>query len=192
MDSSAASSAFLFSNNHVAAAMNALQAASSGINEPRIPAQNFHSYPSFQPGGSFPNLQKTISNPSSATPFGINDILSRTSAAGDNIAPTRPPSPARSSVASASYFGNGHAQVTTPGAAFAAAAAMYLGTSSLGGTNSVTGSMLSQAHPARYSKPLAELPGRTPIYWPGVLQKDWQDKFVCQGKFEMCILIHNK
>uniref|UniRef100_A0A672IDV8 NK6 homeobox 1 n=1 Tax=Salarias fasciatus TaxID=181472 RepID=A0A672IDV8_SALFA len=65
---------------------------------------------------------------SSATPHGINDILSR---------PSAPPPPP------GLYF--------SPGAAAAVAV-------------------------ARYPKPLADLPGRTPIFWPGVMQSPpWRD-----------------
>lgn len=38
---------------------------------------------------------------------------------------------------------------------------------------------------SRYPKPLAELPGRAPIFWPGVMQgSPWRDPRVpCAGKF---------
>ncbi|XP_029940299.1 homeobox protein Nkx-6.1 [Salarias fasciatus] len=88
---------------------------------------------------------------SSATPHGINDILSRPSASCSSagilsglprfgsLSPPPPPG---------LYF--------SPGAAAAVAV-------------------------ARYPKPLADLPGRTPIFWPGVMQSPpWRDaRFSC-------------
>lgn len=53
-------------------------------------------------------------------------------------------------------------------AATAAAAGMYFGPAAV----------------SRYPKPLAELPGRPPIFWPGVMQgSPWRDpRLACPGK----------
>lgn len=55
-------------------------------------------------------------------------------------------------------------------AAAAAAAGMYFGPAM-----------------SRYPKPLAELPGRAPIFWPGVMQgSPWRDPRVpCQGEWNL-------
>ncbi|KAG7248192.1 hypothetical protein CRUP_035494 [Coryphaenoides rupestris] len=104
-----------------------------------------------------------------ATPHGINDILSRPSGFGSSAAvgilsglprfsslsppPAHhpPPPPPPPPASHGLYF--------SPGAAAAVAAAAA----------------------ARYPKPLADLPGRTPIFWPGVLQSPhWRDaRFAC-------------
>ncbi|XP_034752932.1 homeobox protein Nkx-6.1 [Etheostoma cragini] len=91
---------------------------------------------------------------SSATPHGINDILSRPSAAAV----------AAASCSSAAGILSGLPRFSSlsppppPGLYFSPGAA------------------------ARYPKPLAELPGRTPIFWPGVMQSaHWRDaaRFAC-------------
>lgn len=103
---------------------------------------------------------------SAATPHGINDILSRPSMPLPGAA-LASASPSASSAAPAGLlaglprFGSlspppppPPALYFSPGAA-AAAAAVAAG---------------------RYPKPLAELPGRTPIFWPGVMQSPpWRD-----------------
>ncbi|XP_029372245.1 homeobox protein Nkx-6.1 [Echeneis naucrates] len=101
---------------------------------------------------------------SSATPHGINDILNRPSA-------------------------------SSAGATVAAAAATAAGSSSAGLLSGLPrfGSLspppaglyfspsAAAVAVARYPKPLADLPGRTPIFWPGVMQSPhWRDaRFAC-------------
>uniref|UniRef100_A0A3B4UUU9 NK6 homeobox 1 n=1 Tax=Seriola dumerili TaxID=41447 RepID=A0A3B4UUU9_SERDU len=111
-------------------------------------------YPAYPLSSTGPNSSTspatTSPNPggmaqcSSATPHGINDILSRPSASSaglprfSSLSPPPPPG---------LYF--------SPSAAAVAV--------------------------ARYPKPLADLPGRTPIFWPGVMQSPhWRDaRFAC-------------
>ncbi|XP_074677620.1 homeobox protein Nkx-6.1 isoform X2 [Strix aluco] len=118
---------------------------------------------------------------SAATPHGINDILSRpsmplpgaalasASPSASSAAPAgllaglprfgslSPPPPPPPPPPPALYF--------SPGAAAAAAAAAVAA--------------------GRYPKPLAELPGRTPIFWPGVMQSPpWRDaRLACAPHF---------
>ncbi|XP_075885934.1 homeobox protein Nkx-6.1 [Nelusetta ayraudi] len=112
---------------------------------------------------------------SSATPHGINDILSR------------PITTASISISSSSAVAVG----ATAAAAAAAAAAASSSAGILTGLPRF--SSLSPPPPhglyfspsavavARYPKPLADLPGRTPIFWPGVMQSPhWRDaRFAC-------------
>nr|XP_056711795.1 homeobox protein Nkx-6.1 [Euleptes europaea] len=102
---------------------------------------------------------------SAATPHGINDILSRPS-----MLPGAVVSAASASSSSAS-------------ASPAAAAGLLAGLprfSSLSPPPPPPGLYFSPSAAAavvgRYPKPLAELPGRTPIFWPGVMQSPpWRD-----------------
>uniref|UniRef100_A0A3P8U3Y6 NK6 homeobox 1 n=1 Tax=Amphiprion percula TaxID=161767 RepID=A0A3P8U3Y6_AMPPE len=97
---------------------------------------------------------------SSATPHGINDILNRPTAS----------SAAAAAAAASSSAGllSGLPRFSSlsppppPGLYFSPGAAAV-------------------AAVARYPKPLAELPGRTPIFWPGVMQSPhWRDaRFAC-------------
>uniref|UniRef100_H2Y7Z4 Homeobox domain-containing protein n=1 Tax=Ciona savignyi TaxID=51511 RepID=H2Y7Z4_CIOSA len=54
------------------------------------------------------------------------------------------------------------------------AAAMYLGGSGIANAVSNLGG-------SRYPKPLADLPGRAPIYWPGMITEDWREKLTMPG-----------
>lgn len=108
---------------------------------------------------------------SAATPHGINDILSRPSMplAGAAL----PPAPAASSSSSSAAagllaglprFSSLSPPPPPPGLYFSpSAAAVAVG---------------------RYPKPLAELPGRTPIFWPGVMQSPpWRDaRLACPAR----------
>ncbi|XP_061546449.1 homeobox protein Nkx-6.2 [Phycodurus eques] len=87
---------------------------------------------------------------SGATPHGISDILGRPiTSAGQLLSAGFP-----------RINGiNGLAGTAAAAAAAAAAAGMYFGPAV-----------------SRYPKPLAELPGRAPIFWPGVMQgSPWRD-----------------
>ncbi|KAM9143364.1 homeobox protein Nkx-6.1 [Pangshura tecta] len=98
---------------------------------------------------------------SAATPHGINDILSRPSMplAGAALASSSPSGSSSSPaglLAGLPRFSSLSPPPPPPGLYFSpSAAAVAVG---------------------RYPKPLAELPGRTPIFWPGVMQSPpWRD-----------------
>ncbi|CAM2112696.1 unnamed protein product [Caretta caretta] len=98
---------------------------------------------------------------SAATPHGINDILSRPSVplAGAALASASPSGSSSSPaglLAGLPRFSSLSPPPPPPGLYFSpSAAAVAVG---------------------RYPKPLAELPGRTPIFWPGVMQSPpWRD-----------------
>ncbi|XP_049909842.1 homeobox protein Nkx-6.1 [Epinephelus moara] len=101
---------------------------------------------------------------SSATPHGINDILSRPTAAstGATVAVA-----AAAAASSSAGILSGLPRFSSlsppppPGLYFSPSAAAVA--------------------VARYPKPLADLPGRTPIFWPGVMQSPhWRDaRFAC-------------
>ncbi|XP_061440787.1 homeobox protein Nkx-6.1 [Rhineura floridana] len=100
---------------------------------------------------------------SAATPHGINDILSRPSmlpvvAASASSASSTSASPAASLLAGLPRFSSLSPPPPPPGLYFSPSAAAAV------------------AAVGRYPKPLAELPGRTPIFWPGVMQSPpWRD-----------------
>ncbi|XP_053112477.1 homeobox protein Nkx-6.1 [Hemicordylus capensis] len=103
-----------------------------------------------------------------ATPHGINDILSR---------PSMPPTAA--AAASSSVAASSSASAS-PAAGLLAGLPRF---SSLSPPPPPPGLYFSPSAAAaavaavgRYPKPLAELPGRTPIFWPGVMQSPpWRD-----------------
>ncbi|XP_029441011.1 homeobox protein Nkx-6.1 [Rhinatrema bivittatum] len=104
-----------------------------------------------------------------ATPHGINDILSRPSLA------CAPPSsaPAGGLLAGLPRFGSlsPPPPPPPPGLYFSPSAAAALAV-------------------ARYPKPLAELPGRTPIFWPGVMQSPpWRDARLACGPHQGSVLL---
>lgn len=115
-------------------------------------------------GSSSPGIKSSsgpssgLSSPqqcSSATPHGINDILSRPPAAlpggPAGLLSGLPRFGSLSPPPHGLYFGPGGAAVAV----------------------------------ARYPKPLADLPGRTPIFWPGVMQSPppWRDaRFACSPR----------
>ncbi|XP_035465195.2 homeobox protein Nkx-6.1 [Scophthalmus maximus] len=94
---------------------------------------------------------------SSATPHGINDILSRPSAAAAAAAACSSSAGLLSGLPRFSSL----SPPPPPGLYFSPSAAAVA--------------------VARYPKPLADLPGRTPIFWPGVMQSPhWRDaRFAC-------------
>ncbi|XP_062991660.1 homeobox protein Nkx-6.1 [Elgaria multicarinata webbii] len=106
---------------------------------------------------------------SAATPHGINDILSR---------PSMPPLGA----AAASSSSSASAAASTSASPAAGLLAGLPRFSSLSPPPPPPGLYFSPSAAAavaavgRYPKPLAELPGRTPIFWPGVMQSPpWRD-----------------
>lgn len=58
----------------------------------------------------------------------------------------------------------------------------------INGLAASAGMYFSPAAVSRYPKPLAELPGRPPIFWPGVVQgSPWRDpRLACPGKCGRC------
>lgn len=107
---------------------------------------------------------------SSATPHGINDILNRPAASAAGATAVVAAAVASSSAGILSglpRFGS-LSPPPPPGLYFSpGAAAVAVG---------------------RYPKPLAELPGRTPIFWPGVMQgAHWRDaRFACSPRESFC------
>ncbi|XP_007525089.1 homeobox protein Nkx-6.1 [Erinaceus europaeus] len=113
---------------------------------------------------------------SAATPHGINDILSRPSMPAASAPPSAAPS------ASAAPAASGPAGLLAglprfsslsppppPGLYFSPGAVAAVG---------------------RYPKPLAELPGRTPIFWPGVMQSPpWRDARLACAPHQGSILL---
>ncbi|KAM9306420.1 homeobox protein Nkx-6.1 [Pholidichthys leucotaenia] len=100
---------------------------------------------------------------SSATPHGINDILNRPSAASSGaVAAASSSSSAAAGILSGLPRFSSLSPPPPPGLYFSPTAAAAVAV-------------------ARYPKPLAELPGRTPIFWPGVMQSPhWRDaRFAC-------------
>ncbi|CAJ1069898.1 homeobox protein Nkx-6.1 [Xyrichtys novacula] len=181
MDPGSRQSAFLLSNPPLAALHSMTEmktplypsyplSSSGGPNSSTSPATT-----SPNPGGmavsspgikSSSGLSSGLGSPqqcSSATPHGINDILNRPTAAS-----------AAASVAVAAAAASSSAGILSglprfsslsppppPGLYFSPGAAAVA--------------------VARYPKPLADLPGRTPIFWPGVMQSPhWRDaRFAC-------------
>ncbi|XP_063775833.1 homeobox protein Nkx-6.1 [Pseudophryne corroboree] len=121
---------------------------------------------------------------SAATPHGINDILSRPvmhcipSLAGAALSPATSvsPTPAASTSSPASLlagftrFGSlSPPPPPHPGLYFSPSAAVAV---------------------ARYPKPLTELPGRTPIFWPGMMQSPpWRDARLACGPHHGSVLL---
>ncbi|XP_031694223.1 homeobox protein Nkx-6.1-like [Anarrhichthys ocellatus] len=105
---------------------------------------------------------------SSATPHGINDILSRPSAAllGATVAVSAASSSSAGLLSGLPRFSSLSPPPPPPGLYFSPGAV------------------------ARYPKPLADLPGRTPIFWPGVLQSPhWRDaRFACSPHHNSILL----
>ena len=101
---------------------------------------------------------------SPATPHGINDILSRPSLLAANAAAAAVAASSSAGILSGlPRFSSlspqpPHGLYFSPGAAAVAV--------------------------ARYPKPLTDLPGRTPIFWPGVMQSPhWRDaRFACSPR----------
>lgn len=95
----------------------------------------------------------------SATPHGINDILSRPSTS--SCSATVAVGPSTAGILSGLPRFSSLSPPPPPGLYFSPSAAAVA--------------------VARYPKPLADIPGRTPIFWPGVMQSHhWRDaRFAC-------------
>ena len=168
---------FMFGNNTAVAAMSALQAAASagmmdGKNAQGMP---FYPYPQFHSASSTvaSSLRPMHSALQNRTPFGINDILNRSLTSSNSSSSDSSGSPLASmsnNVDATSRFSSTMGQDS----AVAQAAAMYFSAGGMG--NCMSGS--STVH---FNKPLAELPGRAPIYWPGIISDDWREKLAMQS-----------
>ena len=184
------SSAFLLNNQSAMNAMSALHAAASGMMDksngvqPTLPFYPYVTTPSLHsnslPTSSPPpsSFVTSMSSNMSGTPFGINDILSR--GAGmhrDHFGPGNGLEDCAlkygaGTVGPAALGGRGCA--TTAAAVAAQAAAMLFNNS---------GHVMHSSPNVRLSKPLTDLPGRPPIYWPGVLADDWHEKLNMHGEW---------
>lgn len=176
---------FIFGGNHAAAAaMSALHAAASScMTEANVPVQSFYAHPGFQTQMTNDKLKQMHSQPS-GTPFGINDILGRSKNTRRNMDSLSSPTPNYGQV----ITNNSHSAAM---AHAAAAAAIYLGSGDLS-NGSVVGlsNNVGLSTGTQYPKPLAELPGRSPIYWPGILQEDWRDK-LARGIKRLLFFLYN-
>ncbi|XP_006006729.1 homeobox protein Nkx-6.1 [Latimeria chalumnae] len=100
-----------------------------------------------------------------ATPHGINDILSRPC-----MTPVGVPSSSSASILTGLPRFSSLSPPPPPGLYFSPSAAAVA--------------------VARYPKPLAELPGRTPIFWPGVMQSPpWRDARLACGPHQASVLL---
>ena len=103
---------------------------------------------------------------SSATPHGINDILNRPSicSLGTTAAVAAAAASSSAGILSGLPRVSSLSPPPPPGLYFSPSAAAVA--------------------VARYPKPLADLPGRTPIFWPGVMQSPhWRDaRFACSPR----------
>ena len=187
------SSAFILGNQSAAVAMSALHAAAGMMSDksnPAPPTLPFYPYvttPSLHngvngmPASSPPPI--STSN-ASGTPFGINDILSR---GGGGIREHFGSSNGVDDCTALKYSTVGPTSLggracTTAAAAVAAQAAAML-------FNNTSHVMHSSVSPnVRLAKPLTDLPGRPPIYWPGVLADDWHEKLSMHGKMTSAII----
>lgn len=192
------SSAFLLGNQSAAVAMSALHAAAAtGMMDKggSAPTTAIPFYPYNIPTSSFhtnnSNMQQPASSPSpsnhggsssssssnaSGTPFGINDILNRGAGVSMREHFGSGSGGGTDDCAALKYGGTvapsplGGRGCTTTAAAVAAQAAAMLFNNGAGHV------MHSTSSGVRLGKPLTDLPGRPPIYWPGVLADDWHDK----------------
>uniref|UniRef100_W5K678 NK6 homeobox 2 n=1 Tax=Astyanax mexicanus TaxID=7994 RepID=W5K678_ASTMX len=81
-----------------------------------------------------------------------------------------------SSLSSQIPLGTPHGISDILGRPIGAAGQLLTGFPRIGGLAGSAGMYLNPAAVARYPKPLAELPGRAPIFWPGVMQASpWRD-----------------
>lgn len=144
--------------------------SSSGPNSSTSPATT-----SPNPGGmavsspgikSSTGLSSGLGSPqqcSSATPHGINDILNRPSVSCVGATAVAAASSSAGILSGLPRFSS-LSPPPPPGLYFSPSAAAVA--------------------VARYPKPLADLPGRTPIFWPGVMQSPhWRDaRFACSPR----------
>ena len=185
-----------FLNNQIAADMvSTLHAAANVIKKSpgSIPNTNLPFYPYVSSATLYSNqhnrpqisTNSTQMVPSSvATPFGINDILNRTAAAGacvrnfngnkmiNNFKFNRAPNFANTMAT----MGNNQGIRRTATAVAAHAAVMLFN------NNYENGFHDNQLGQMKFAgKPLTDMSGRPPIYWPGVLTEDWHEKVGMQG-----------
>uniref|UniRef100_A0A8C3D046 NK6 homeobox 1 n=1 Tax=Cairina moschata TaxID=8855 RepID=A0A8C3D046_CAIMO len=120
---------------------------------------------------------------SAATPHGINDILSRPSvplpgAALSSAAPSASSAAPAGLLAGLPRFGS----LSPPPPPPPPPPALYFSPAAAAAAAAVAA--------GRYPKPLAELPGRTPIFWPGVVQgPPWRDARLACAPHQGSILL---
>ena len=194
-------SSFILNNQSAAGMMSALHAAANIMEKspPSISNTHFPFYPYVTPATLHSNRHHTpqvstnspkMAPTSVATPFGINDILSRTAAvdcfagnlhgndAIDDFKFNQVPRSAASMATIGSNLGGRRAA-----AAVAHTAAMLFNNYHEIGCHG------NQRRQIKFTgKPLTDLPGRPPIYWPGVLTEDWHEKIGMQGLLKKLIV----
>ena len=185
-----------FQKNQSAANMISVLHAAANIMEKSpgsIPHTHFPFYPYVTPATLHSNQhnrpQVSTNSPkiaptSVATPFGINDILSRTEAkrvfagnfpenrAIDDYKLNQAPNTAGTMATVRSNFGSKRA---------AAAVAAHTATMLFNNNHKNSCHDNQQGHTISLGKPLTDLPGCPSIYWPGVLTEDWQEKVGIHG-----------
>ena len=188
-------STFLFYNQSAADMISALHVTANNIERSpgSKPNNYFPFYPYVTPATLHSNQhnrpQVSTNSPkiaptSVATPFGINDILSRTEAkrvfagnfpenrAIDDYKLNQAPNTAGTMATVRSNFGSKRA---------AAAVAAHTATMLFNNNHKNSCHDNQQGHTISLGKPLTDLPGRPSIYWPGVLTEDWQEKVGIHG-----------
>ncbi|KAE8631164.1 hypothetical protein XENTR_v10001100 [Xenopus tropicalis] len=145
------------------------------------PTQLTHKHSSSPPSSGGLSLGTPPLQISAATPHGINDILSRpivsclpslaltTSSSASSAAVASSSSPAGILAGLPRFSSLSPPPPPPPGLYFSPSAAMAV---------------------ARYPKPLTDLPGRTPIFWPGVMQSPpWRDARLACGPHQGSVLL---
>ena len=188
-------STFLFNNQSAVSMISALQTAANIMEKSpgSIPNTHPYFYPYITPATFHSNQHHTtyvstnspqIAPTSVATPFGINDILSRTTSAGcfavnshenmviDDFKFNQAPNTAATMATIGSNFGNKRAANAV---AANAAAMLFNNHHGISCHDNQRGQTIFSG------KPLTDLPGRLPIYWTGVLTEDWQEKVEIHG-----------
>ena len=193
-------SAFIPNNQSATSMISALQAAANIIRKSpgSIPNTHLHFYPYVTPAAFHSNQHHTpqvfTNSPKMAptsvnTPFGINDILSRTAASGvsaknflgngaiDDFKFNQTPSSAETMATIENCFGDRSAAVA------ARTAAMIFN------NNHGISCHGNQRGQIKFmGKPLTDLPGRPKIHWPGVLTEDLHEKVAINGLLKKLII----
>ena len=182
-------STFFPNNQSAASMMSALHAAANimekspgSIPNTHIPFYPYVSSTTLQSNRHYTPQESTnspkMAPTSVATPFDINDILSRTAAMG---------------VLEGNFPENGAIsdfkfnQALNTAGTMATVGSNFRGRRAAGAVAEHAAAMLFNNHhvischdnqPVQKvaGKPLTDLPGRPPTYWPGVLTEDWQEK----------------
>ena len=188
-------STFLFYNQSAADMISALHVTANNIERSpgSKPNNYFPFYPYVTPATLHSNQhnrpQVSTNSPkiaptSVATPFGINDILSRTEAkrvfagnfpenrAIDDYKLNQAPNTAGTM---ATVGSNVESKISAGAVAAHAAAMLFNNHHGISCHDNQLGQLKFSG------KPLTDLPGRPPIHWPGVLTEDWQEKVGIHG-----------